>query len=196
MTTTQLHFVVELLRHLLRQVDGAAMVVERIVELAEEDRRGGRRHFHLGDVLLVVVPEHDDLLGIRDAGAEGRLLLGDEGRLGASVGGRCLDEGLERLAVAALDEVVHRGGSVLAQRLHCLLHVEDALLGAHAEREAVAAAQGAEREVLRHLTAVAGALPLRQRPRRFGAAGHCCGEGRRGPRQLQEASSCVGHGSS
>src|SRR2546422_773536 len=42
---------------------------ERVVVLVEQHRRRGHRHFHFHHVLLVIEPEHDDLLGVGDAGA-------------------------------------------------------------------------------------------------------------------------------
>ena len=49
------------MRRLTRQDDGVARADQRVLELAEKQRRGGRLVAELGRVLRVVAPDANDL---------------------------------------------------------------------------------------------------------------------------------------
>jgi hypothetical protein len=146
----QFGFVIELLGLLLRDGDGAAAIIERAVELVEQDRHFRHRIAGLGGVPAIVEADADDLLRIGNGRSELRLVLGDEvtAFAGAGFGG----EPFERANVAlALEHRGDRGGSAFLEILFGRGNVEDAALGAQAEAVTVAPAQRRECHAFGHV---------------------------------------------
>src|SRR5262245_17689903 len=174
----QFGLVVELLRVLLGDVDGAAVVVERGVVLVEQDRLLGHRVAGLGRVLAVVEADAHDLFRVGDAGAELRPIGRDEEALGGRTRARLVEQALEAAGVAlAAEQRLDRGRRVLAELLVGGRHVEDAAFAAHAEAVAAGAPQRRQREVARQLL---GAGRRSRRPVRQSRGGERARAGRGG----------------
>jgi hypothetical protein len=140
------------------------VVVERGVELVEQDRLFRHRIAGFGRVLAVVEADADDLFRVGDARAEARLVERDEETLGRGARVHPVEQALEPIGVAfALEQRVDRGRGVLAQVSFCQGNVEDAALRSHPETVAAWAAQRRENQALREL--------LRSAGRRRGALG-------------------------
>src|SRR6266850_7221731 len=147
----QLDLVVHLLRRLLGDPDDAFVAGERVVALVEENRRLGHGVARLRCVLAIVQAHADDLLGIRDAGAELDDVLGEHE---ARATGRALDEPGERLELAAA--LQHRVDGRRRPQLEGRLrraHVDDALVGLDAEARLTVVPDRDERQCARQFFA-------------------------------------------
>jgi hypothetical protein len=136
------------------------VVVERVVELVEEDRLGGDRRAGLGRVPPVVESHHDDLLGARDERRmlHGALLQKEPAR---TIGGRS-HQRREHPALAVLEQIVgvQRRRQLVDRRGRG--HVEDALRELHAQPGPRRGPHVQQRHVARRLEdALAGLRPSR-----------------------------------
>jgi hypothetical protein len=125
----------------LRDGDGAAMRIQRVVVLVEQDRQ--RRHglAGLGGMLAIVQADADDLLRVRHARAKLRFAFRDEKAVGRSAGASLRLEPAQPADIAAPEEHIGDGGRrILVEFLFGRHDVENAAIGPEAEAVAVVVA--------------------------------------------------------
>jgi hypothetical protein len=132
-------------------------MIERGVELVEQDRLFRHRIAGFRRVLAVVEADADDLFRTGDARSEARLVERDEVAVRRGIRVHPVEQALEPVGVAfALEQRVDRGRGVLAQVSFRQRDIENAALRSHPEAVAARAAQRREDQALRQLLRSAG----------------------------------------